>query len=436
MISEEIVIFWFRRDLRLKDNTGLWHALQSGYKVLPLYIYDRNLLGRLETDDARVTFLTDTISELNRDLNKRGSGLCTIYDTPVGALKTLLAKFNIKAVYANSVYEPSAIKRDIEVKKLLEIKGIPLFTSKDSVIFEKSEITKDDSKPYTIYTPYSVKWLNSFNPEMVEEIPSASLAKNFIKLPGTPDITPDFLGFRKSKIRVCPYDLSESLISKYHLTRDIPSLDGTSLLGPHLTAGTISIREVMRKTCGLNIVFTKELIWREFFMQILFHFPYVEERSFRAPYDRILWVNNEEHFEKWCTGRTGFPIIDAGMRELSQTGYMHNRVRMITANFLTRHLLTDWRWGEAWFASKLLDYELSSNNGNWQWAAGSGCDAAQYFRVFNPTYQQEKFDPKFIYIKRWIPEFGTAGYPGPVVDHKTSREKAILYYKQGINSAD
>lgn len=436
MITEDLVIFWFRRDLRLEDNTGLWHALKSGNKVLPVFIYDKNILNKLEPDDARVTFLTDTISELNRVLSKRGSGLVTIYETPLNAFKKLISKFIVKAVYANSDYEPTSLKRDREVKTFLEIKGIPLFTFKDNVIFEKSEITKEDGKPYTIYTPYSVKWLKRFDTAMIREVPSISLLKNLVSLPDKNLLTPGQMGFRKSRIKVRPWNLTESHITKYHLIRDIPSQEGTSMLGPHLRFGTVSIREVMRKTYGFNLTFTKELIWREFFMQILFHFPHVEEKSFRAPYDRILWVNNEEHFEKWCTGTTGFPIIDAGMRELSQTGYMHNRVRMITANFLTRHLLTDWRWGEAWFASKLLDYELSSNNGNWQWAAGSGCDAAQYFRVFNPTFQQKKFDPGFIYIKRWIPEFGTAEYPEPVVDQRNAREKAILYYRNSINTAD
>lgn len=431
-MSENEVIFWFRRDLRLEDNKGLWQALSSGYKVIPVFIFDTEILGKLEPDDARVSFIYESINNINRKLRTVGSEIFMLHGTPEDSFKILLSTFSIKGVYINRDYEPYSICRDIKIQNILETKQIPLFSYKDQVIFEKSEIVKDNGKPYTIYTPYSTRWLKEFRERFIEEIPSSDLIGNFRKLDAHL-VSIESLGFKKSILTVRKPELSVSSITNYNLTRDIPSEEGTSMVGPHLRFGTMSIREVMRKTLGINLVYTKELIWREFFMQILFHFPYVEEGSFRPEYDKILWLNNEESFEKWCAGKTGFPLVDAGMRELNQTGYMHNRVRMVAANFLTRHLLTDWRWGEAWFASKLLDYELSSNNGNWQWSAGTGCDAAPYFRIFNPELQVKKFDPELTYIKKWIPEFGIDNYPSPIVDHSFARNRAIKYYKAGLN---
>ena len=431
-MNENAVIFWFRRDLRLEDNTGLWQALSSGYKVIPVFIFDTEILGKLEPDDPRVSFIFKSLNNINLKLKNVGSEIYFLHGTPEDSFKQLLSEFNVKGVYVNSDYEPYAIRRDKEIHKILESKGIPLHSFKDQVIFEKSDIVKDDGKPYTVYTPYSNRWLKNFDVKLIAEMPSESLIGNLMKLPHILSTSMESIGFRKSEIPVRNPDLNESSIAKYNLTRDIPSLEGTSLAGPHLRFGTMSIREVMRKTFSINQVFTKELIWREFFMQILYHFPHVDGRSFRPEYDRIIWMNNEEHFEKWCAGKTGFPLVDAGMRELFQTGYMHNRVRMVAANFLTRHLLTDWRWGEAWFASRLLDYELSSNNGNWQWSAGTGCDAAPYFRIFNPDLQVKKFDPELKYIKKWIPELGTNDYPSPIVDHSFARNRAIDYYKAGI----
>jgi deoxyribodipyrimidine photo-lyase len=430
-MNEDVVIFWFRRDLRLEDNTGLWHALSSGYKVIPVFIFDTEILGKLEPDDARVGFIFESINNINCRLKTVESEIFLLHGTPKDSFKTLLSKFNIKGVYVNRDYEPYSISRDIKIQKILDAKQIPLFSFKDQVIFEKSEIAKDNGRPYTVYTPYSTRWLKEFKEQFIKEIPSSDLIGNFKKLDSRV-VSIESIGFRKSILTVRKPELSESSIKNYNLTRDIPSAAGTSLVGPHLRFGTMSIREVMRKTYGVSPVYTKELIWREFFMQILFHFPYVEEGSFRSEYDRILWLNNEESFDKWCAGETGFPLVDAGMRELNKTGYMHNRVRMVTANFLTRHLLIDWRWGEAWFASRLLDYELSSNNGNWQWSAGTGCDAAPYFRIFNPELQVKKFDPELTYIKNWIPEFGTDNYPPPIVDHSFARNRAISYYKEGI----
>ena len=433
-MEEKIVVFWFRRDLRLSDNTGLYNALKSGYRVLPIFIFDTNILSRLERDDPRISFICECINKLNSELIRKDSSVVTFNSTPEEAFLLLNDTYNIKAVYANKDYEPYSVSRDEKIKSLLLSKGIHFLAYKDQVIFEESEIVKSDGNPYTVYTPFASKWLQSFSNKNMAEAESLSLTGNFLDVNKNKPIKPEAIGFITSDKKVIPFDISESLVTNYHLTRDIPSVKGTSLLSPHLRFGTISIREVLRRTQSLNDIFTRELIWREFFMQILFHFPSVTEKSFKAKYDRIEWVNNEDHFDGWCKGMTGFPIVDAGMRELDKTGYMHNRVRMVTANFLTRYLLIDWRWGETWFATKLLDFELASNNGNWQWAAGTGCYAAPYFRIFNTDKQQQKFDPDFRYIKKWIAEYGTPLYPEPVINISEVREKAIRLYKSGIYS--
>jgi deoxyribodipyrimidine photo-lyase len=431
---EEIAIFWFRRDLRLEDNTGLWHALSSGYRVLPLFIYDINILNDLEPDDRRMSFLKEILTGLNSSLKKAGSSLVTIKGTPVSVFKILKEKYSIKGVYFNRDYEPYALRRDSEVKAFFSSIRIPCFSFKDQVIFEMSEVVKNDRKPYTVYTPFSVKWLSLFSTERTRSFHSEKLLHGFLQSSVSEFFPPSQIGFVCPPYNIMVPKLSADHISVYHKTRDIPSIAGTSFLGPHLRFGTISIREVLRQTIGVSEIFVKELIWREFFMQILYHFPHVAEKSFRPEYDKIEWVNNEDHFARWCEGKTGYPIVDAGMRELNATGYMHNRVRMVTASFLTKHLLTDWRWGEAYFALKLLDFELSSNNGNWQWAAGCGCDAAPYFRIFNPQLQMEKFDPEMEYVRKWVPEYGTADYPAPVVDHKSARERALKHYRSGITN--
>jgi deoxyribodipyrimidine photo-lyase len=430
---QEIVIFWFRRDLRLEDNCGLWHALSSGCKVLPLFIYDQDILGKLEHDDSRISFLKDILSGINTTLKQVGSGLFTVYGKPVNVFRELKEKHRIKGVYLNRDYEPYAIKRDEEVKTFLKSHGIECFTYKDQTIFEMDEVRKNDGTPYTVYTPYATRWLSLFSAENTKSFRSENLLSGFIQTSADEFFPPVQLGFLCPPYNIMVSNLSSEHISNYHKTRDLPSIAGTSFLGPYLRFGTISIREVIRRTMDLNLVFLKELIWREFFMQILFHFPHVTEKSFRPEYDKIEWINNEDHFSLWCSGNTGYPLVDAGMRELNITGYMHNRVRMVTAGFLTKNLLTDWRWGEAWFASKLFDYDLSSNNGNWQWAAGCGCDAAPYFRVFNPQLQMEKFDPDLNYIRKWVPEYFTDDYPPPIVDHKIAREQAIKHYRTGIN---
>lgn len=429
---DETVIFWFRRDLRLEDNAGLWHALKSGYKVIPVFIYDKNILQRFEYNDPRMHFLGKTLEQLDSGLRKVKSSLVTVHGIPVEVFKSLIANYSIRGLYFNRDYEPESLKRDEEVKKLFDFFGIPVFSYRDQVIFEMAEVVKNDGSPYTVFTPYCRKWLSLFNPGMITPFPSERLKHNFASLQTSGIIKPEKIGFTCPEIIVKEPVLDEEHIRNYEKTRDFPAQNGTSLTGPHLRFGTKSIREVFRKAVNISQVFMNELIWREFFMQILYHFPHVTEKSFRPEYDTIEWLNNEEHFERWYKGMTGVPLVDAGMRELAATGYMHNRVRMVVSNYLTKILLTDWRWGEAWFAQKLLDYELSSNNGNWQWAAGCGCDAAPYFRIFNPENQIRKFDPEMKYIKKWIPELGTPLYPSPVTDYVHARERALKHYREGI----
>ncbi|HPE55031.1 MAG TPA: deoxyribodipyrimidine photo-lyase [Bacteroidales bacterium] len=432
-MKKPIHVFWFRRDLRLNDNTALYHALNSGKPVLPIFIFDPEILKELPEKDARVTFIYALLNQINQKLEKQGSQLLIKQGKPLSVFKDLIQEFEIAAVYTNRDYEPYAIQRDQEVKNFLESKHISFHEFKDQVIFEKAEVVKQDGSPYTVYTPYSKIWLQKFKEKKIESYPSEDHLDKLLKAEFGPRLNLKDLGFKQSEITVPGFDISKNLIENYSKTRDVPSMEGTSRLGPHLRFGTVSIRELARKAANYEETFLKELIWREFFMQILYHFPHVVDQSFKPAYDKIEWLNDETQFKKWCEGKTGYPMVDAGMRQLNQTGYMHNRVRMVVASFLCKHLLIDWRWGEAYFAEKLLDFELSSNNGNWQWAAGTGCDAAPYFRVFNPASQQEKFDPDWKYIKKWVPEFGTHQYPEPIVDHKFARERAIKTYKQALS---
>lgn len=428
MPEPKISIFWFRRDLRLEDNRGLFEALQGPYPVLPVFVFDSNILGGLEKDDARLTFIHDQLNILSGKLQKEGTGLHGYFGTPEIVFTNLIKEYDVAGVFANEDYEPYAIQRDLAIGELLQKSGAQLRLFKDQVIFAKNEVLKNDLKPYTVFTPYKNKWMSCFLEGEVQYFHSEH-GKNFLK---TNTILPSLseLGFVRSGIGVMEYKLDQ--LENYEAVRNFPALNQTSHLSPHLRFGTISIRTIIQKIKS-NQSFLNELIWREFFMQILFHYPQVVHSNFNNKYDHIQWLNNPEEFEKWKNGQTGFPMVDAGMRELNATGYMHNRVRMVVAGFLCKHLLIDWRWGEAYFANKLLDYELSSNNGNWQWASGTGCDAAPYFRVFNPSEQLKKFDPEFIYVNKWIPELNSLEYPQPMVDHKMARERAIEVYKSGMN---
>lgn len=429
MNKQEISIFWFRRDLRLEDNVGLFHALNSKYKVIPLFIFDEDILVKLPKNDARVGFIHESLSKINAQLQESGCSLLVEKGRTLEVWKSLIKEFDVKEVFFNKDYEPYAIQRDFAICELLGANNINTFSYKDQVIFEELEITKADGLPYTVYTPYKNKWLEQYKTMApVSEFMTTDFFSNFQKN-DFPFPTLGQIGFEETSIKVIPHKLKN--LFNYHETRDFPALDSTTHLSPHLRFGTVSIRKLVNWAFHKNEVFLSELIWREFFMQILFNFPRVVSHNFKSAYDGIQWRNNEDDFKRWCSGTTGYPMVDAGIRELNETGYMHNRVRMVVASFLCKHLLIQWQWGEAYFAEKLLDFDLSANVGNWQWAAGTGCDAAPYFRVFNPEIQLKKFDEKGIYIRKWIPEFDL-GYGESMVEHAFARDRAIATYKAGI----
>ncbi|WP_136483010.1 cryptochrome/photolyase family protein [Cognatitamlana onchidii] len=434
-MKQKINIFWFRRDLRFDDNKGLNDALQGNYPVLPIFIFDSNILSKLPKNDARVGFIHDTISNMNTFLQTGfGKSIAMFHDEPKNVYKRLINQFDIQTVYTNHDYEPYALKRDQEIDGLLKDYKISFKSFKDQVVFEKNDIVKADGTPYVVYTPYMKKWKEQFRKKDLDSAASSQYLQNFISLRNLPFLSLNDLGFTKSNQSIAPYTVTPDLIQQYEETRNFPSKDATSKLGPHLRFGTVSIRKMMAKAISeKNETFWQELIWREFFMQILWHFPHTETKSFKSKYDRIEWRNNEADFKAWCEGKTGYPLVDAGMRQLNSTGFMHNRVRMLVGSFLCKHLLIDWRWGEAYFAEKLHDYEMASNVGNWQWVAGSGVDAAPYFRIFNPTTQIQKFDKQLDYIKTWVPEFQELTYPLPIVDHKFARERCLETYKKALN---
>lgn len=434
-MSKKVSIFWFRRDLRLNDNVGFLKALKGGHPVLPLFIFDKEILDKLPKDDSRVTFIFETLQKMRSELQKNNeSSLALYYGTPKEVYRKLLEEFDVQTVYANHDYEPYAKKRDAEIKELLGKENIDFLTFKDQVIFEKNDVVKDDGKPYVVYTPYKNKWKENFTASLLTEHDLKPFLVNLISDDNLPNVTLDEMGFKKATVKVPDYKATSELISNYEDTRNFPAKEnGTSRLGPHLRFGTVSIRKMMKKAIAEeNEVFWSELIWREFFMQILWHFPHTVHSSFRPKYDRIEWRNNEAEFEKWKKGETGYAFVDAGMRELNTTGFMHNRVRMLVASFLCKHLLIDWRWGEAYFAEKLLDYDMSANVGNWQWAAGSGVDAAPYFRIFNPMTQIDKFDKQKEYINKWVPDLQELTYPPKMVDHKMARERCLKVYKEAV----
>ncbi|TDB65825.1 cryptochrome/photolyase family protein [Arundinibacter roseus] len=439
MSKSRVAIFWFRRDLRLHDNAGLYHALKSGFQVLPLFIFDRAILDELEEkQDRRVEFIANALSDMQQQLKGLNSSLMVKYGFPENIWQELSEDFDIQAVYTNHDYEPYAQTRDKAVANLLKEKGIPFHSFKDQVIFEKEEILSGQNTPYTVFTPYSRKWKEKLNQASetgfyTKAYPTEKYYDSFFKSPALPLPSLAEMGFEAVGEAFPTAGIRRELLEKYHDLRDFPGVPGTSRLSVHLRFGTVSIRELARKGLAHSQTWLNELIWRDFYQQILWNFPHVGEgKAFRPEYDRIGWRKDVADFDAWCAGKTGYPLVDAGMRELNATGFMHNRVRMVTASFLVKHLLIDWRWGEAYFAKKLLDYDLASNNGGWQWAAGSGTDAAPYFRIFNPTTQAQKFDPQRLYLKKWIPELNSLSYPNPMVDHAFARERCLRVYKQGL----
>lgn len=425
-------IFWFRRDLRLFDNYGLYQALKSSLPVMPLFIFDENILNRLTPGDIRIPFIHHHITLLDDELRKYRSSLNCKYGKPVEIFKTLLETLDFENVFTNEDYEPYAFERDTEVMNLLAEHGKGFYSFSDQLIFRPGEILKPDGRPYEIFTPFSKKWLEKLTDERVHSYPVERYLNNLCIADNSHIPSIEELGFSSTFNEYQATQIPVQQISNYALTRDYPWMDATTRIGPHLRFGTLSIRRCVEAAREYSSTWLNELIWREFFAHILALFPHVAKGSFRRQYEKIEWLNDESQFEKWCNGMTGYPLVDAGMREMNATGFMHNRVRMSVASFLVKHLLIDWRWGEAWFAAHLLDFDYASNNGNWQWVAGCGCDAAPYFRIFNPFRQQERFDPEFRYIKKWVPEFGTNDYPSPIVDHEFARKQCIIAYKKAV----
>lgn len=424
-----INIFWFRRDLRLHDNRGLYQALRGQHPVLPVFIFDTNILDDLKNRrDRRVDFIHRQLQRLQQQLTSMGRSLLVMIGRPVAVFERLLQQWPIANVFTNQDYEPYARQRDAAVERLLRQNGIGFHSFKDHIILEAGQVVKEDGSPYVVFTPFSKKWKEIVTEDDLRSLPSEEHLHNLMPLEPQPMPTLEELGFERTDLVIPPDSVSDALLRNYARLRDIPAADATSRMSVHLRFGTVSIRALMRQARSISPKYADELIWREFYSYILQHFPRVVTTSFRPEFDRIAWRNRPEEFAAWCEGRTGFPMVDAGMRQLNLTGYMHNRLRMVTASFLTKHLLVDWRWGEAYFAQQLLDFELASNNGGWQWAASCGVDGAPYFRIFNPAQQQMRFDPHGDYVRRWIPELDTPDYPQPMVDHAMARQRALDTY--------
>lgn len=433
-MEKSVNIFWFRRDLRLDDNAGLYHALKGELPVIPIFIFDKYILDELEDkEDRRVEFIRAAIIEIQDKLVQMNSAIEVYYGTPVETFNMLIKKYSIKKVFTNHDYEPYAVKRDAGIKELLEKSGISFHTYKDQVIFEKKELIKDNGEPYAVFTPYSRKWLATLNDFYIKAYPVKKYIQNLYRQPAHEVLSMESMGFKELGKPFPSLELEEELIDKYGDNRNFPGINSTSKLGVHFRFGTVSIRDIASRSQKLSDVYLKELIWRDFYQMVLWNFPQIGQgMAFKPEYDNIIWRNNELEFERWCQGQTGYPIVDAGIRELNETGFMHNRVRMVVASFLTKHLLIDWRWGEAYFAEKLLDFDLASNNGGWQWASGSGCDAAPYFRIFNPYIQTKKFDPDLTYISKWVPEFQKFNYPLPIVEHDFARKRCLEAYSKAV----
>ena len=426
-----MVIFLFNNDFRLNDNGGLHHALLSGHKVLPVLIINKESLNHKKSHKVR--YFKSVLKNLHQELQKYGSSLLVKIGETEEVISNLVEEYSAEAVYMNKKYDAWSVKSLRAIEAALEQINIPLFKFKDYMFFENKEILKNDGLPYTVYTPYKIRWKLKFEQTQEKGYESINyldkLAKVNVALPDA--ILNSNYDSSMTSLKV---KLDDQTIMNYKEVRDLPAKKGTTLLSIALNYGIMSIREAIASVKFKSETLLDELIWRDFFIQIGANFPKVYNQAFKTKYDNIDWINNDIQFEAWCKGNTGIPIVDAGMRELNSTGFMHNRVRMVTASFLIKNLLIDYKWGEAYFAEKLIDFEPSINNCNWQWVAGTGCDSAPYFRVFNPVTQQQKFDKNFEYIKKWVPEFGTFNYPKPMVDLKTSRVRALAAYKLAVNS--
>ncbi len=430
---EEVNIFWFRRDLRLYDNSGLSAATHSKNKVIPIFIFDTSITDKLPNNDKRINFIFDNLVEIDLKLKKKFNSSINVFKgNPIEIFKELIRDYKINSVFTNNDYEPYALSRDRSIQNLLEKNQIQFKSFKDQVIFEKNEVVKDDGNPYVVYTPYMRKWKSNLS-EDLSKLAEKEVVNNFYNSSICGLMKLNEYGFIENDKKIEPFKLNKDTVKKYADTRNFPSINSTSKLGPYLRFGTVSVRKIVSGLLKFkDQTFLNELIWREFFMQILFHFPHTAKKSFKSKYDKIIWLNDPKSFEAWKNGETGFPLVDAGMKELNNTGFMHNRVRMITASFLCKHLLIDWRLGEKYFALKLNDYEMASNVGNWQWASGSGVDAAPYFRIFNPHTQITKFDKNREYINKWV-DTDSKSYPNEIVDHKVARQRCLDTYKMYLD---
>lgn len=464
----ETTLVWFRRDLRVHDHAALCRALSASRRVYCVFVFDREILDGLRRADRRVEFIWHSVRELDRALRKKGGALLVLHGHARSAIPQLAAQLKAEAVFVNDDYEPDAVARDAAVRDALGAGGIEFFACKDQVIFHKDEILTQQGRPYSVYTPYKNAWLKRLSgvdlqPHPVNPAPGQLAAIKGHELPSL-----EALGFAPTNLAALGIETGMSGAERlfadfrermpaYHERRDFPARKGPSYLSVHLRFGTVSIRALA--ACAWHdagrgaAVWLSELIWRDFYFMILHHHPRVATGAFRPEYAALAFPNDESRFRAWCEARTGYPLIDAAMRQINLTGYMHNRLRMVVASFLVKDLHIDWRWGEKYFADHLIDFDLAANNGGWQWAASSGCDAQPYFRIFNPVTQSERFDPQGRFIRRYLPELAklpdkfihapwtappleqqAAGcvvgrdYPAPVVDHAVAREQTLALY--------